>query len=803
MLRDFVRPSTERTDPAPAVSVAALEQSDLAAINRWLSVTRTRTVLIVLFALPALAYFGGLDLQWQRVSAVVLIAACLSPLYYWWMRAGRDLRALVYVQLIADTLLVTAGLFVLGPEGHLFRYFYFMTIVPATMVSGTCGLVMTLLSAGSYALLLVYAPLEAVHVATEAGLFAVTVFIFGAVGNQCFFYKGHLRDKNRELVTSGVRVAEVNAELQTAVETATGLCEVSRAVGESLDLGVVVDRLHSVAVERLKTDWCATFLVEPASAAGYRLLASRGLGNRTSRAALDSAFWSFGVQLAAENLVELTELRPGSPEARALQGWPVASGLFAVMRHGNRAVGVFATGYRERTGSFARHQRELAVGIATQAAVAIENSVLHGRQRKEAETSAALLKVAEVVNAKLEASNALDHLAALSAQLLRCDRVSVLLYDDEHRTFRVAAGTDRTPAVEHDEIRALDLEVRDFPLLAQAELEGWAQTFEGDTTSWIESPWYGRLGLRSVMAAPLRVRGSVIGMLAAGSRDQAGPFDAEARLLLTGIAHQAAMALENGRLVRNLRAANSLKTEFISTMSHELRTPLNAIIGYNELLGEGEFGTVTDQQREICGKVLGASRQLLELIQATLDVSRLESGALPVSLEALDIEAMLAEVDAQLPTSLVKPGVTVSFATDPSMPCMVSDHAKLKTVVRNLVHNALKFTDTGFVRVEAGLDDEGQHLIIAVRDSGVGIEAEGQAIVFEMFRQVDGSDRRRHDGVGLGLYIVQRLTTLLGGSIVVESEVGQGSCFRVRLPVVRANPQSDQAAVSEPAAITG
>jgi len=801
MLRDFVRPSPGQSSPAPAVSVAALEHSDLAAINRWLSVTRTRTVLIVLLAIPTISYVGGLELEWLRVSAVVLAAACLSPIYYWWMRAGRDLRVLVYVQLIADTLLVTTGLIVLGPEGHLFRYFYFMTIVPATMVSGTCGMVMTLLSAACYGLLLSLASLEAVQGVTQAGLFAVTAFLFGAVANQCFFYKGHLRDKNRELVTSGGRIAEVNAELQTAVETATGLCEVSRAVGESLDLGVVVDRLHSVAVERLKTDWCATFLVDPASAAGYRLLASRGLG-RSSQGELDPAFWSFGVQLAAENLVELAELRPGSPEARALQGWPVASGLFAVMRHGNRAVGVFATGYRDRVGPFARHQRELAVGIATQAAVAIENSVLHGRQRKEAETSAALLKVAEVVNAKLEASNALDHLAALAAQLLGCDRVSVLLYDDERQTFRVAAGTDRAPTAEQDELRALDLEIRDFPLLAQAEVEGWAQAFEGDTTRWIESPWYRRLGLRSVMAAPLRVRGSVIGMLAAGSREQPGSFSAESRLLLTGIAHQTAMALENGRLVRNLRAANTLKTEFISTMSHELRTPLNAIIGYNELLGEGEFGAVTGQQREICGKVLGASRQLLELIQATLDVSRLETGALPVSLEALDIEALLSEVDAQLPATLVKPGVTVSFTTDPGIPCMVSDHAKLKTVVRNLVHNALKFTDTGFVRVEAGLDDEGQHLVIAVRDSGVGIEAEGQAIVFEMFRQVDGSDRRRHDGVGLGLYIVQRLTTLLGGSIVVESQVGQGSCFRVRLPVVRVSPEADQASATENAVFT-
>ena len=213
---------------------------------------------------------------------------------------------------------------------------------------------------------------------------------------------------------------------------------------------------------------------------------------------------------------------------------------------------------------------------------------------------------------------------------------------------------------------------------------------------------------------------------------------------------------------------------------------------------------MNDEQREICGKVLGSSRQLLELIQATLDVSRLDTGALPISLEALDVEVLLAEVDAEIPVALVKSGVTVSFETDPAVPRMVSDAAKLKTVVRNLVHNALKFTDAGFVQVRTGLDDEGRHLVLAVRDSGVGIAAEGQAIIFEMFRQVDGSDRRRHDGVGLGLYIVQRLTTLLGGTIAVESTVGQGTSFLVRLPLRQMADDPDQAPSSdERAAVAG
>ena len=282
---------------------------------------------------------------------------------------------------------------------------------------------------------------------------------------------------------------------------------------------------------------------------------------------------------------------------------------------------------------------------------------------------------------------------------------------------------------------------------------------------------------------PLTLRNVTIGALLIGSHQHRHPFTAKTRRLLAGIAYQTAAALENGRLVHNLRAANNLKSEFISTMSHELRTPLNAIIGYNELLREGEFGEVTALQGQICGKVLDSSRQLLELIQATLDVSRLESGALPITLVDVDVGGMLGELAAQVPGSWVKPGVRLGFECAEGLPALQSDYAKLKMVVRNLVHNALKFTDQGSVSVHARVADGGATLAISVTDTGIGISTESQAIIFDMFRQVDGSDRRLHDGVGLGLYIVRRLTMLLGGSVALESRLGEGSCFTLAFPL--------------------
>ncbi len=773
-----------RNAPGPVAETAAvdaLERSDLAAINHWLSVTRLRTAAAVSIAVPLMRLAGGIDLPWLALTLVGLSVGAMSVLYERQLKRGCDLRGLVYVQLAVDALAITAGLLASGPSRVLFGCFYLMIIVPATMVSGTCGIVMTVFSTLCYGALLAISSSESLLQPTLWGYFVAPVFIFCLVANQSFFYKRNLRAKNRHLAATGERLAESNAKLTQTAETALGLLEVSRALSTSLDLGVVIDRLHTVAIERLKTDWCATILVDPNSPVGYRLLASRGLGGAAD-SAVSSGFWDFGALVAAEGVLEIADASTG-PGARALQGWKIASGLFTSMRYGNRTVGIFATGYRTDTGPLAIFQRELVVGIANQAAVAIENATLHTRQREEGEISSALLQISEFLDANLDAEDRLDRLSALACRLLGCDFMNVMVYDGQNQTFRIAGGSDVRHPHYLEEARQLELPVTHFPILAEAMRRGYVESYEGHNQHLIAAPWIARWAVRSILVVPLSLRNETVGALVIGSHEQARPFAAKTRRLLAGMAYQTALALENGRLVQNLRAANSLKSEFISTMSHELRTPLNAIIGYSELLREGEFGPMVERQQEICGKVLESSRQLLELIQATLDVSRMESGAFPMTFASVDVGGMLAELSTQIPHSWVKPGVQLGFTHDDDLAPLHSDYPKLKMVVRNLVHNALKFTDQGSVHVHARSADGGAALAISVTDTGIGISAESQAIIFDMFRQVDGSDRRLHDGVGLGLYIVRRLTALLGGTIALESRIGEGSCFTLSFPL--------------------
>ena len=237
---------------------------------------------------------------------------------------------------------------------------------------------------------------------------------------------------------------------------------------------------------------------------------------------------------------------------------------------------------------------------------------------------------------------------------------------------------------------------------------------------------------------------------------------------------------EQQRAMRELRHANRLKSEFVATMSHELRTPLNIILGYTELLADGAFGPLAQEQRNVLERVQRTGRDLLELINATLDLSRLDAGALPVDPESVDPAQLLAEIDAETEEIRRKPEVSFRWDTGSDLPTLRTDPGKLKLVVKNLIANAMKFTDAGEVVVRAAVDRDA--FVIDVCDTGIGIPEEDLLIIFEPFRQVDGSERRRFGGVGLGLHIVKRVLVLLEGGIEVASEVGVGSIFRVRLP---------------------
>jgi PAS domain S-box-containing protein len=248
---------------------------------------------------------------------------------------------------------------------------------------------------------------------------------------------------------------------------------------------------------------------------------------------------------------------------------------------------------------------------------------------------------------------------------------------------------------------------------------------------------------------------------------------------------------------RRLLELDRLKSEFLASMSHELRTPLNSILGFATVLHQGMAGPLSEEQRRQLGFIKGSGEHLLALINDLLDLSRIESGRMEVAQEPFCLHEVAAEVQAHLRPLVARKGLQLVLAVPERLP-LLGDRRKTYQVLLNLAGNAVKFTERG--QVEIGARREGDQALIEVRDTGIGIAPEHLPQLFEAFRQIDSGLARSHEGTGLGLHLTHRLLALMGGRVEVESRVGEGSVFRVHLPLQGPAPMPAPATRDEVAA---
>lgn len=401
--------------------------------------------------------------------------------------------------------------------------------------------------------------------------------------------------------------------------------------------------------------------------------------------------------------------------------------------------------------------------------------------QEEAQISTALVRVGQEMTSSLNTPVLLSRLCELTAEELGCDCSYTLLREPEKDVFTPVAGWG--DAAEHWEaLRVLNVPGRAIAgLLARLEREE-ALELETAGQELVPEALLKKFDLSANLFVALRRGGDIIGLLSAGYRGRTGSFTTQQRRIARGIAQIASLTLENARLFEQAESANRLKSDFLATMSHELRTPLHIIMGYNDLLLDEGFGSLTEEQLDVLRRIGRSAKELCALINATLDVGRLEAGRLLVEVNKIDLAVLIEDMKVETQELREKPGLTFAWRVAPALPPVYTDQMKLKIVLKNLIANAVKFTEEGSVTVNVRTRDGGVE--ISVADTGIGIAPAALPIIFESFRQVENPMTRQYSGVGLGLYIARRMLDLLGGTIDVDSALGQGSTFRLWLPLV-------------------
>ena len=408
----------------------------------------------------------------------------------------------------------------------------------------------------------------------------------------------------------------------------------------------------------------------------------------------------------------------------------------------------------------------------------------------------ALEEIGRAVASSLDIKSVLATIVTRAVQLTQADAGAIYRYDSTRERFELGEAHALDQSFQNA-VRATDIKLDESILglsakqgqpLSIPDLKGAPHYPLRDVT--LEA------GFNSVLVVPLLAQEEILGGLVLHRR-ATGEFAASTVELMQTFAHQSVLAMKNARLFREveqkgheLAIANDHKSQFFANMSHELRTPLNGMLGFSELLLDGLYGALPDKALEVVERIQKDGKHLLGLINDVLDISKIDAGQLSLSLGDYSLQAVVETVVASTESLARAKGIEVRAIIPPNLPIGYGDERRLTQVLLNVVGNAIKFTDSGFVEIRPNAVDE--HFTIAVEDSGPGISLADQARIFDEFQQVDSSITRQKGGTGLGLSISRRLIEAHGGHIDVLSTPGTGSTFNIVLPV-RAREQRQAA----------
>jgi signal transduction histidine kinase/DNA-binding response OmpR family regulator/HAMP domain-containing protein len=407
-----------------------------------------------------------------------------------------------------------------------------------------------------------------------------------------------------------------------------------------------------------------------------------------------------------------------------------------------------------------------------------------------------LAEVSQIVSSNLELDRVLSTIAVHAVQLSNADVGSLLVYERDRDVFvglSTHAPTQRLARAFAEE-RGLPDQDLVRKAVAQREILQVQNTLAPE--HWPEGVAPANASFRSLLAIPLLREDEVIGGLIVRRTDP-GEFPPDVLRIMQSFAAQSVLAILNARLFqeveeksREIALANQHKSEFLANMSHELRTPLNAILSYSQLVQEELEDTGSSEFAPDLLKIHAAGRHLLDLINEILDLSKVEAGKMTLYLETFDIANLIRDAVTLVEPVIDKNGNLLRVDAPQNLGTMHADLTKVRQTLFNLLSNASKFTDHGTIFLTARRENvsETPWIVLSVEDTGIGMSPEQVGELFQAFMQADASTTRRYGGTGLGLAISRHFCQMMGGDITVESALGHGSTFTVRLPAEVVDP---------------
>jgi len=589
-------------------------------------------------------------------------------------------------------------------------------------------------------------------------------------------------------------------ESQQRLRELKGLYEISRALGMVIEPEELYGQIVAQIAELMDVEMCAIFTLDPDRR--EMLICQPPAVGLTPEQVAQLRFplqADTGLQLAwqetkprwANEPYQEKDLAPFWDIMRQLG---IRQILGCNLWSGHRSWGMLAVANKRDGSEITEADARLISTLAHQAAAILEKVHFQRRQRQEAEITAALLEVSQAINDLIQLGDILERVAQITPSLVGCDCCLIHLWDADQELFLPAEAAGLTPEQRehffHHRCRPTDV-----PYMAEGAPRRTPLVIRDTQSSPYVADWLRQeMAARSLLAVPILSKDHLVGGLLVYDSRTLRTFSEQEIAIVTGIAHQTAIAIENARLYQELQKRaqelerayeelkdlDRMKSEFIQNVSHELRTPLTFVRGYVELLLSGDLGPLNQRQRESLEIVAAKSGRLAELVNdvitlQTVDADSLERSDVPLSLVARS--AMRGAAAKAKEAGLI---LKESFE-EQEKTRVYGDPHRLEQVFDNLLSNAIKFSSPGST-ITVRICDDGDFVRAEVEDQGIGIPEEALPHIFDRFYQVDGSTTRRYEGTGLGLAIVKQIVEAHGGTVGVESWVGEGSRFWFTVP---------------------